>query len=232
MRRVKVYPWQEEREAFEGWFHVWAGTSERAYAVVELDSGLVVACEGNDKIVFSTPVENLWKTCANPVDAPAPISGYSPDSPVSPVQPGMIPELVRDVHGTGTHDFSDHLNVTVPTSAPGLPPLTPLEFLPLARSPFHVENLSAAQRLAVSLMVGFWRLQKGYGRSLSLSFDEFREQLHDMTSHLLDPAGQPEPSEVWQEAWSPEFWRTRPELVVGKLTIGPAPAILGGGEPR
>lgn len=207
-----------------------ATTTELVERAAEVGLGMCerlnVPCDAE----ISTPVENLLKTCGKPVDAPGGYTGYSPDSPVSPVQPGMITEPVRDVHGTGTHDFSALLNAKTPNDSPGLPPVTPLEFVPLARSPFHVANLSAPQALAVGLMVGFWRLQKAHGRSLSLTFTEFREQLHEATSHLLDPAGQPDPSEVWQEAWSPEFWKTRPELVVGRLTIGPAPAILG--EPR
>lgn len=40
MRKVTVaYP---EKEAVEGWFHVWGGTNANVYAIVELADGKII----------------------------------------------------------------------------------------------------------------------------------------------------------------------------------------------
>lgn len=52
----------EEKIPVPGWFHCWAGTSENAYALIELESGRVVRVE-QDGFYFLAPP--LTKTDAN-----------------------------------------------------------------------------------------------------------------------------------------------------------------------
>lgn len=175
---------------------------------------------------FSTPVENLWKTCEKPVDTIVAIPGQNPASPVSPVQAGLDPEPVRTSTRAGSHAL--FLNDDKTPEGPRLRHITPQEFDRLGRSPFVTDNLPAPQRIAIAFLVAFWRLRAAAGLPLSMKFDEFREELHNALGHLLHPEGNPNPSDVWAEAWSPAFWRSRPELLIGQLTVAPAPSILEG----
>lgn len=159
---------------------------------------LTITIEAGDELV----INSLCKSCGKPVELLRK-SGV-PTTPSLTVHTGLSrvhPVLpVPDVRDRGTGEpASSTLNAT----------------------PFPTLGLTPDQESAVHLMVAFFRLR---GTLEPLEHGEFNDELYKLAVETLsDP---PERDRVLAEAWSPRFWRTRPEFTVGPETIAPVPAIL------
>lgn len=75
MRRVRVEQAEDWRGGavagtdFDGWFHGWAGTSERAYALVERDDGRVEEVHAARlTFVAPPPAGAACRACGAPLD--------------------------------------------------------------------------------------------------------------------------------------------------------------------
>ena len=61
LKEGNVYTWQEwevPEGGLEGWFHCWAGTSENAYALIEIPGGFVIRAN-NDRFRFTDVLEKV-----------------------------------------------------------------------------------------------------------------------------------------------------------------------------
>lgn len=149
-------------------------------------------------LAFAQPVENLLKTCENPVDRTRRAEG--PYTPTNTVTDG-VPRTDRT-------DYTDHKRQEQT-------PFNP------ANHPFQLNGLTESQVAAVGYMVAVFRAMP---TPAPLEHGEFNDRLYAIVE-AQEPQ-QAVRDAILREAWNPKFWRSRPEFTVTWETIAPNPAIL------